>query len=1372
MKKKDEQLEYEGPFDRGNGWRLAVLVLVVGLLVWFFFVTLFAGQHIEVPGAPGDRTVYSTIRTSSVDTVWLAGENTVSQYVFQIQVSDSCSITNVVLRRASENDVLTATLSGDTLTALAGAVEDTTVTVKQAGFRMSPYSARYALIVKWAATGKGVRANYDSVVVYRILKSYAVAANLPDTTGEPAGSVLKYNGNGEQVWGVDEGGVGGSGTMDSLRAGFGITVTRNDDSVSTVAVDTSKVPTDYDVSLKQAKGDTSTYDATRAWVISQNYGAATISNDAYAGSWDGVTTQAPSKNAVYDKIETMGSAAGDISGVTAGFGLSGGATSGNATLDVDTAVIATLADVYETDTTGLAASSADASKLWIDPADGKVKIGTDGGTAGGMLGAAFADSLARQGLKFYNVVGYGADITGVADSKAAIQAAIDAADAAGGGTVYFPDGTYLLDAVTTNVNGYLRNRMLTVYDNIRLLGNGYNSVLKMADGTLSTTTDAHNANFVQGDSVFNVTVENLRFDGNAINNLTANGYTRTGYMVEIYGGGNVVIKNNWFINAAGRNDLVLRYLAGATNRYAQVTDNVFLNGGWYTGTTTKNLYNTDFSFLYLDFDDIVVRGNTIKEEVPDTAIQSYCGGIEVHASNAIVEENIVYGCYPGMYFHNESHDVRNIKVANNILRYCKGGIIVLNYQTSAIEDLQITNNHIGMYSTSFGDDGDYRYGIRFKHGTSSWTTGAGTGGPYRKVLIDGNTITSDMATATYTHKHWGMNLTSLHDAVISNNLISNLSYGGFQMKGSPWGNVNVSFDNNSVVNCGREADGTDFDYDCGFYIHLPGISTTPADTFYSDAIRFNNNYVGNDSTNGTNNWLYAGFVTDNADSLTAVNTNLTVRNMTFKNITKEWYNYLSTTVETSNLTLNNPTYQNLGGLEDVVPVVNVRKYVTGGAGTSASPWTGWATAITWTANTRYEFCAGWFGFTDSLNLSLQGIKLIGAGQHATYLVHTGTGKAIYLDNGEGVITGVELSDFLLKGNANTTFGVHATGLTDSKISLYVANVDTGIWLGSCITVAMPNVNMGQYAGATQRVGDGIVLTTGNGLGPTTTTLITNPNLETLTGNGISFRLGAAHNVVQGGTVENIAGWGLWFDSTTSNIAFGNSIYNMDLEHDTLGSAYVGGNYNQFHGVDFLHNKLVVANDDNAFYGGHTDSVEITATARATRFINFAYEYGNAGGIVDNGIGTLKFPLYNEDTGAFTWTLNSAFGSGMVKSTDGALSAVTAPVYTESFTVLDTVKVGGEVVWAWKVPANITITSVAAYTDANTVTFNIWERAAATPNTAGTDSVMTSPLVADTDQQVTTTFVGAGVAADSWLTAVVQAAGDVARFCVTIRYTLD
>lgn len=103
----------------------------------------------------------------------------------------------------------------------------------------------------------------------------------------------------------------------------------------------------------------------------------------------------------------------------------------------------------------------------------------------------------------------------------------------------------------------------------------------------------------------------------------------------------------------------------------------------------------------------------------------------------------------------------------------------------------------------------------------------------------------------------------------------------------------------------------------------------------------------------------------------------------------------------------------------------------------------------------------------------------------------------------------------------------------------------------------------------------------------------------------------------------------------------------------------------------------------------------------------------------------------------------------------------------SFGIMDTVTIGDYA--GRKIENNIIITEVSAYTNTGTVTFNIEERGETTPNTAGTD-VMTSDLVADDNQQETTTFSNSGIARDSWLVLnVTSKTGDPTIFGVTIRY---
>lgn len=89
------------------------------------------------------------------------------------------------------------------------------------------------------------------------------------------------------------------------------------------------------------------------------------------------------------------------------------------------------------------------------------------------------DDLPLSGVKtlipdWANVVLYGADPTGATDSTAKIQAACNAVHAAGGGTVYYPAGTYVVSSPLLVGGGYpgaLQHR-----------GSGWNSQIKLANG--------------------------------------------------------------------------------------------------------------------------------------------------------------------------------------------------------------------------------------------------------------------------------------------------------------------------------------------------------------------------------------------------------------------------------------------------------------------------------------------------------------------------------------------------------------------------------------------------------------------------------------------------------------------------------------------------------------------------------------------------------------------------------------------------------------------------------------------------------------------------------------------------------------------------
>lgn len=144
---------------------------------------------------------------------------------------------------------------------------------------------------------------------------------------------------------------------------------------------------------------------------------------------------------------------------------------------------------------------------------------------------------------FYNVCsptyGGGADPTGVSDSTAAIQAAINAANAAGGGVVCFPQGTYLVTPTGTPAIGLSMSGM----QGVRLVGanalttvlkkNGTGTLLNMSGPSTDTTGNTH-----------------CKYC--SIENLGLNGNTNTGTLILCYYADNlnfrdIRIKDNYDI---------------------------------------------------------------------------------------------------------------------------------------------------------------------------------------------------------------------------------------------------------------------------------------------------------------------------------------------------------------------------------------------------------------------------------------------------------------------------------------------------------------------------------------------------------------------------------------------------------------------------------------------------------------------------------------------------------------------------------------------------------------------------------------------------------------------------------------------------------
>lgn len=139
------------------------------------------------------------------------------------------------------------------------------------------------------------------------------------------------------------------------------------------------------------------------------------------------------------------------------------------------------------------------------------------------MATAIATTLALwHDAQFVNVkADFGAVGDGVTDDTAAIQAAIDAVSAAGGGAIFFPPGTYLvykdnpIDGQTTTPDDYA---LSIQSDYVRLVGAGWSSCIKASRPSTSTPKytilRVGTLPITNGEvSLTGVRIEHLQFDG-------------------------------------------------------------------------------------------------------------------------------------------------------------------------------------------------------------------------------------------------------------------------------------------------------------------------------------------------------------------------------------------------------------------------------------------------------------------------------------------------------------------------------------------------------------------------------------------------------------------------------------------------------------------------------------------------------------------------------------------------------------------------------------------------------------------------------------------------------------------------------------------
>lgn len=277
---------------------------------------------------------------------------------------------------------------------------------------------------------------------------------------------------------------------------------------------------------------------------------------------------------------------------------------------------------------------------------------------------------------------YGAKGNGVTDDTDAIQAAIDAAYAAGGGIVFFPVGRYRVRIL----NGV---RALTIYAGVVLRGAGRDlSTIKLADNQ-GNYVELIGPATVDAD-LSGCALEDIAIDQNTAGNpiaaasdLTSGGKGRRAYAV--FAGQRIAVRRCRFTDIDSINTVVVN---GADVADVEITDNLFDAIG---GTVAH-----DLSVVYVHGAGMTIRGNRLRAR--SIGLASAVTAIETHGSGQSVAGNYAWGFQAGAIITGVSVASDGVVVTGNTFERVLTGVYLWSYfyggnvSEPALRDVLVANN--------------------------------------------------------------------------------------------------------------------------------------------------------------------------------------------------------------------------------------------------------------------------------------------------------------------------------------------------------------------------------------------------------------------------------------------------------------------------------------------------------------------------------------------------------------------------------------------------------------------------------------------------------------------------------------------------------
>ena len=309
-------------------------------------------------------------------------------------------------------------------------------------------------------------------------------------------------------------------------------------------------------------------------------------------------------------------------------------------------------------------------------------------------------------------------------------------------------------------------------------------------------------------------------------------------------------------------------------------------------------------------------------------------------------------------------------------------------------------------------------------------------------------------------------------------------------------------------------------------------------------------------------------------------------------------------------------------------VVWVNDAATSGAGTEGSPWTGWDTAITWTAWTEYRFAKGYYSYAASPNFCLEGLALIG--EQGAILKYTGSDIAVNFSAADDTwVFYNRMENLRVQGNSGADYGLWLVGLrsaTFRNVKIYDFT-EASLTCKSCVANVFDNLYIPHDA--TTKPKHGVVLDARPSQQTTVCNFI-NLIVEGASEKGIWIK-NSFWNNFYGGAAENLHGQGLVISTNVGgavndgNMFFG---YDFELNNQTVGGANVEvrGYNNQFYGCNATGLFHVMEGKSHVIKGGGLTNVTIASGVGSTEFSQCIFR----GTYTDSGDRTFTFGAVDEN----------------------------------------------------------------------------------------------------------------------------------------------